>query len=474
MVESRLAHELYASARIADIELCAVEMERNGFLIDTEFCAATAERARYEEQESLRELDFHLGTLGVPPLPGSRDIWSSPKQMLALFHTVLRCPRSPVWKKGKVRDGEVKLDEVALRWIALREPRVRPLVNEIINLRKIRGAIKYLTKLPTYIGPDGRVHPVCGPAGDGDDRVGALTGRFAMKAPEGQQIPNPERDRFQVRSAFVAAPEHRLIVADYGALEVVILAHILIVLFGDHQLANLCDPNCPELEGTDIHCLNARRVFGEGLGWTLKDGRAVKDLPLVAFKKDPLAKPLRAMIKTIWYGLMYGKGAYGFGASLTDDQGNPIGEELAGKLVEGILNAIPGIRRYQEWVRAFILEHKGIPSLAGRWCPLADLIDTGREWAISRAWRRALNFPMQAGGADIVGAAMVAVVRDPVLRRLGARLILQVHDELVLECPEQNAAEAADRVKWLMINTFLLRLPLQVSIGIHARWSGGH
>lgn len=467
----KLSRELYRTAQIDAIDQAVVAMEQYGFLLDAEYCGIQEARARDEEASILLSLREELAALGVP----SEDpdaIWSSPKQMVGLLHGTLGLPKSPVWKKGKVKldKGEVKTDEAALAWIALRAPHVRGLIGKIIELRRTRGCIKYLSKLPTYIGPDGRIHPTCGPAGDGDDRAGALTGRLAFKHPEGQQMPNSEeKDKYDIRRAFIAGPGNVLVVADYSALEVVILAHILIVLFGDPQLAELTKPGAP-----DIHSVNARKVFGTHLGWTDDEGRKVAEYDLAEFKKKgSFGEKLRKLIKTIWYGLMYGKGAYGFGSSLTDDEGNPIGEELAGRIVDALLAEIPGIRRYQEWVRQFIWEHLGIPSLGGRWCPLADLIKMGSAWAMGRAWRRALNFPMQASGADIVGAAMVLVHNDPQLREWGFRVILQIHDEIVLEGPEEHAEEARLRVKYLMENAYALAVGLQVQAKVAKCWSDG-
>lgn len=471
MVEHALAKELYCRAQLQAIDDAVVAMEQTGFLLDAQYCAVQEAKARSDEASILESLRESLKLLQVQS-PEPDAIWSSPKQMTELLHVTLGAPRSPVWKKGRVRldKGETKTDEAALGWIALKTPALRTLIGQIIDLRRVRGCIKYLTKLPTYVGPDGRVHPICGPAGDGDDRAGALTGRLAFKKPEGQQIPNDEdKDKYGIRRAFIAGPGNVLLVADYSALEVVILAHILIVLFGDDQLAKMVAKGAP-----DIHSVNARRVFGEHLGWTDDDGHKVAELDLAEFKqKGTFAYRLRSMIKAIWYGLMYGKGAYGFGSSLTDDDGNPIGEELAERIVNALLDSVPAVRRYQDWVRDFINVHEGIPSLAGRWCPLASLMREGGLRALGRAWRRALNFPMQAGGADIVGAAMVAVHNDEVLRRLGFRIILQIHDEIVMEGPEENAVEALARLKYLMETSFVLRCALQVGAKIAKCWADG-
>lgn len=452
------------------VENAVVLMERRGVALDIAYCHSRAEIARTEEAAQLVHLREILGGLGIPPLPGADLIWSSPKQLVTLFHSPrplgLDAPPSPVWKKGRVKltAGQRKLDEKALKWVGLRRPDLRPLCRGVVRLRRIRGAVKYFTKLPGFVGPDGRLHPVCGPAGDRDEHSGTVTGRLAVKKPELQQMPSDEKkDWLRVRRAFVAEPGNALVVADYRQLEVVILAHIILHLFGDEQLAEMC-------RMSDIHAHNARRVFGEHLSRVLADGRPVAALDLSEFKTHPEAARYRHMIKEIWYGLMYGKGAWGFGASLTDQSGDPIGEERAGVIMNALLDSVPGIRRYQGWVGEFILKHRGIPSLAGRWCDLRRLLDERTDQSEARAWRRALNFPMQAGGADIMGRAMVSVTEDPELAAEGFALILQVHDELILEGPADRAAWAAGKVKALMENAWKLLLPLTVSVEVGPNW----
>lgn len=519
------AWSLMDTAQLVAIDDAIVEMEKTGFLLDVAYCERQLLAAQGDLENQLETLYRWVQCRGYRVFPGgvkrvypeierrqlksgawkekvvkktvyepptweeekeeTNTIWSSPTKLRRFLHShdpgALGLPPSPVWKKGKVKleRGEVKIDEAALDWLAARFPEHREKLKWIINLRRIRGCMKYLKKLPLYVAPDGRVHPVCGPAGDSDDRVGAVTWRLAMKAPEGQQIPrNKKKDAYGIRKAFVAAKGNCLIVADYSALEVVILAHLCKVLFGDDQLAEMVKPG-----GPDIHSSNAHKIFGELLGWTVPEGypdvgKLVSSFSLAAFKCDeqpeaehPYAKYLRDLVKTVWYGLQYGKGAYGFGSSLLDAKGNPIGEERAAEIVNGLLAAVPALKWYQDWVREFILEHQGICAINGAWCDLSELVnEDADEWQIARAWRRALNYPMQAGGAAIVGAAMVAVVNDPVLRRLGFKLILQVHDELVLEGPEENADEALERVKYLMVSCFPLLVALQVSAHKGRNW----
>lgn len=197
---------------------------------------------------------------------------------------------------------------------------------------------------------------------------------------------------------------------DYKALEMVIMGDLCIRLFGDDQIARATAPGAP-----DIHCANAISVFGVHLGWTCPDGTPVKDIPVDQFKAHPHGKKLREMIKTVWYGLQYGKTGYGFSV-LEGADGKPIGEKVADGVVDAILNSVPGLRSWQKWCRDTVDRYHGIYSLGGRWCPLDDESSPNApEWLRNRGYRRAYNYPLQASGAEIVGDAMVRVHRCPEL-----------------------------------------------------------
>ncbi len=254
-----------------------------------------------------------------------------------------------------------------------------------------------------------------------------------------------------------------LLVADYHALEVVILADLCKRLFNDDQLERMTAPDAP-----DIHTYNAKVVFGDYLGWKGPDGVRVQDIPDVSFKTDGTwASTLRNMIKTVWYGLSYGKGAYGF-STLPGPDGKAIGEEVAAKMLAGIEVAVAGPFKWQRWCREFVDEHRGIYSLGGRWCPLYKETEDGApDWLRARAYRRAYNFPMQATGAEIIGNAMVTLAADREFAALGFVVCLQVHDELVCRGPLENVIPAARILKRHMTgataNGTPLLVPLRVS-----------
>ncbi len=453
------------------IEEVVLEMERNGFAIDVPFCNEQAARAAEDEEESLSKLRHWLIERGVAS-EHPDDIWSSPKQLGALLHDVLRYPPSPIWKRGRVRidKGERKTDEKALEWIRNRVPvDHRRGLDELVRLRRVRGCIKYLRKLPQFVAPDGLVHPVCGPAGDGDDRVGTITGRLGMKNPEAQQIPASKvKDPYRIRRAFVAPPGHTLVGGDFTALEVVVLAHIMVDLFGDHQLAEMVAPDAP-----DFHAMNARRVF-QVLGWKV-NGIPVGDYPIEAFVKDsgasvPGCVVLRQMIKEVFYGWCYGKGSFGFATSLKGEDDEPIGEERAEQVVTGFLSVIPALPKYQGWCWDFIMKFKGMIGLGGRWCDLRELVE-GDDWQKKRAHRIALNFPCQESAAAIMGAAMVKVAHDENLRRRGVLVQLQVHDEAIYRCPSsENIEEVRGAIERHMRGAFPLHVPLQAKVGVGSTW----
>ncbi len=186
-----------------------VLMERTGFRVDTEYCTEMVRRAEEDEAKTLAWLRrwYRANLTDEDWLTYEDDdvnaIWSSPKQLGELFD-YLDFPRSPVWKKGRVRDGDNKLDATALEWIAKEYPGAKQLIGKLIHLKRIRSGKKYLVKLRDC---GGFANPICGDASEvGGGRFGAKTGRLAIKGVvEAQQLPsNPALDLYQIRKAVVA------------------------------------------------------------------------------------------------------------------------------------------------------------------------------------------------------------------------------------------------------------------------------
>ncbi len=463
-----------------NVDRAVLDMERNGVFVDVDFCNATAEKAAEDEARAWTGLAPWVESAGFD----ASDVLGSPwlhrrgtddedgrsgmsdTQLKEFLHgrTGLFLEPSPFWKKGRVKPGEIKTDATALEYLAGRHINHRSHLLGLLALRRARGCLKYLRKLPLFVAPHtGRVHAVFGPASDGDDRVGAITGRLGIKKPELMQIPrDPVKDIYGLRNAFVAQADSDVLLAvDYSALEVIVLAHICKKLFGSDLLVDRTRRGAP-----DIHSSTAAYVYGQVLG-----NEAYAGVDIAAIKKHPTLGRDRDTIKTIRYGLNYGKGAWGFGSTLYDAEGNPLGDERAQSMIEGLFEFDPDIPRYQDFIMSYIMKKGGIVSLAGRWMDLSSLV-RGDEWQRKRAWRRALNFPMQAGGAEIMGVAMHLCCIDPVLRRLGFRAILQIHDELLLEGPAANAPEARARVIHLFETAWALESELQATGHFARRWGG--
>lgn len=460
--------DLYNAANISRIDDAQIEMERNGFMLDASYCVRGAEVARADERATLDRLAEGVRSK-LGNVKNSDDIWSSHPQLVGLLERGLKLPMSPYKSKGKVNlaAGERSTDKRALEWMLSRvgdDQTSRRIIESIIELRRIRNSVKYLEKFPRFIGRDGFIHPVCGPAGDDDDRVGAITGRFGMKNPEGQQIPkDPKKDRYFIRRAFIAPPGMSLIIADYTALEVVILANICEMLFGDTLLLELTSP------GSDIHAYNAHRIFGDLLDWRTDSGRRIKDFadPKL-YKTDLELNWYRELVKAFWYKLMYGGTAYGFGLSIKGKDGEPLGEVRAGEILDALYQACPGILKWHRWVEQKLRATQTICGLDGREVNYADLISRG-DWGFRAACRGADNAPMQITGAAAIGAAMVAVIDCPEIRRLGGLLQLQIHDELQLRGPEGNSAKLAGLLVEKMEGAFPLQ-NLKSTVGIGQNW----
>jgi DNA polymerase I-like protein with 3'-5' exonuclease and polymerase domains len=464
--------ELYDSAKIQRIDEAVINMEYNGFMVDAEYCARGYAVACQDEQAVLESLRGAVRGKDLTALVGQPDpdaIWTSSVQLPKLLEEGFGLPPSPYKMKGKVNldAGQRSTDKRAMEWLLGRvgdDAAARRCIEGVVELRRVRNSAKYLKKFPTFIGPDGFIHPMCGPAGDDDDAVGALTGRLGMKKPEGQQVPkDPKKDRYFIRRAFVAPPGQKLVVADYSALEVVILANICDMLFGNTLLYDLTAP------GQDIHAYNAKRIFGDLLGWSTDSGRRIADVTdLSQFKSDKELDWYRETVKAVWYKLQYGGTVHGFATSLKDKDGNLIGEARAREIVDALYAACPPIQLWHSWVRERLREWGGIQALDGRWVDYSHLISLGK-WGFEKACRGADNAPMQGTGAGVIGAAMVDINESPELARLGALTQLQIHDELQLRVAEDHADYVGDVMKEIMEAAFPLK-NLRVEVGIGYNW----
>lgn len=311
---------------------------------------------------------------------------------------------------------------------ALREAHpVVPLLLEHREIAKLVGT--YLEPLPRWVNPQtGRLHTTF-------DQTNAATGRLASLDPNLQNIPIRGELGRPIRGAFVADKGYCLISADYSQIELRILAH----LSGDAGLLKAF------ASGEDIHSVTAAKVTG---------------MPL-----ESIPREARAQAKTINYGLSYGLSVVG----LAERTGMSRGE--AGKFIRRYFEEYPGIEAYIRETKRFAKEHGYVEDMFGRRRYIPDISAPGAAIRV-RAENAAINMPVQGACATIIKKAMIAAF--PPLRALGARLLLQVHDELVVEAPEDKVERVSEALKKAMCEAAELRVPLEVEVGHGQTWLEAH
>jgi DNA polymerase-1 len=309
---------------------------------------------------------------------------------------------------------------------------VHELPRKILEYRSIQKLKStYVDALPELVNPEtGRIHASF-------NQTVAATGRISSSDPNLQNIPIRTADGRRIREAFVAEPGHLLLSADYSQIELRVLAH----LCKDKTLIDTF------VRGEDVHDRTAREVFG----------------PLSAMP----ANDQRRVAKMINYALLYGKTAF----SLSKDIG--VTKKEAEQFIEAYFARYPSVRRFIEDTVAKARESGHVRTLLGRLRRLPDLRSPNFPIRME-AERQAMNTPVQGSAADLIKKAMIDLATE--LRRLGlrSRLILQIHDELLLEVPEAEAAPAQKLVKKVMEDALALDVPLVVDARLGPNWAAVH
>ena len=305
---------------------------------------------------------------------------------------------------------------------------VHPIIDLILQHRQLtKLKSTYLDALPQMVDAQGRIHTSYG-------QLGAATGRLSSTNPNLQNIPIRTDQGREIRRAFIAEPGWKLMAADYSQVELRILAHVtqdpaLLSIFKDER---------------DIHAATAARLFG---------------VPM-----DQVSKNQRRIAKMTVFGVIYGISSFGLSAR-TD-----LSREDAQKMIDGLFATYPGLKNYIEETLAFGREHGYVETLMGRrrYAPELKSSHGGRRQA---AERESINAPIQGTNADIIKQAMVRLQGELTRRALRARLLLQVHDELVLEVPDDELREVGALVREVMeANDEILSVPLRVEIETGPNW----
>jgi DNA polymerase-1 len=389
-------------------------MERHGVLIDGELLT----RQSHEIGKRLLDLEARAHAAAGQPFNVN-----SPKQLAEILFDKLGLP-----VKKKTPSGTPSTDEEVLSELALDYPLPKILL-ESRQLAKLKGT--YTDKLPKMVNAStGRVHTSYAQAV-------AVTGRLASSDPNLQNIPVRTAEGRRIRAAFIAPPGSSLVSADYSQIELRIMAHL-------SEDARLLEAFA---QGEDVHRATAAEIFG--------------------VRPVDVGPDQRRVAKVINFGLIYGMSAFGLARELDLERG------AAQAYIERYFARYPGVARYMATTREAARTQGYVETVFGRrlWLPEIRSSQAGRRQGAERA---AINAPMQGSAADLIKSAMIAVQGWLDTERLETRLLMQVHDELVLEVPDDELARVRGELPRLMTDFASLRVPLVVDVGVGANWDEAH
>ena len=389
-------------------------MERNGVLIDSAKLAGQS-----------RELGEKMLTIEAQAYNAAGQPFNlnSPKQIQEILFDKLQLP-----VKKKTPSGTPSTDEEVLQELALDYPLPKILL-EYRGMAKLKST--YTDKLPQMVNRrTGRVHTSY-------SQAVAVTGRLASSDPNLQNIPVRTPEGRRIREAFIAPAGSRIVSADYSQIELRIMAHLsadagLLRAFANHE---------------DIHRATAAEVFGS--------------VP------DEVSNEQRRYAKVINFGLIYGMSAFGLAGQLN------IERSAAQQYIDRYFARYPGVADYMQRTREQARSQGFVETWIGRrlWLPEINGANGMRRQAAERA---AINAPMQGTAADLIKLAMIAVQNWLEREHLHTRLIMQVHDELVLEVPETELSLVKEKLSDLMCHVAELKVPLEVGLGEGDNWEEAH
>ncbi len=401
-----------------NIELPAMQvlytMERNGVLLDCNLLHIQS----HELGIKLNELEKRAFEAADQPFN-----LNSPKQIQEILFEKLELP-----VKKKTPKGAPSTDEEVLQELALDYPLPKILL-EYRGMAKLKST--YTDKLPKMLNRHtGRVHTSY-------SQAVAVTGRLASSDPNLQNIPIRSPEGRRIREAFIAPPGSYIVAADYSQIELRIMAH----LSADAGLLTAF------AKGEDVHRATAAEIF--------------------MMTPDEVTHEQRRYAKVINFGLIYGMSAFGLAKQLGIERG------AAQAYIERYFARYPGVKHYMDSTRMEAKQQGYVETVFGRrlWLP-----EINSSIAMKRqgAERAAINAPMQGTAADLIKLAMIAVQHWLETENLQTRLIMQVHDELVLEVPEAELQRVKDNLPGLMCNVAELNVPLLVELGSGKNWDEAH
>ena len=389
-------------------------MERNGVLLDSTMLGVQSR----ELGERLLAIEAQAHAAAGQPFN-----LNSPKQIQEILFDKLGLPI-----KKKTPGGTPSTDEDVLQELALDYPLPKILL-EYRGMAKLKST--YTDKLPLMVNRrTGRVHT-------NYSQATAVTGRLASNDPNLQNIPIRTAEGRRIREAFIAPPGSHLVSADYSQIELRIMAH----LSDDAGLLRAF------ANGEDIHRATAAEIF--------------------AIAPDSVSSEQRRYAKVINFGLIYGMSVFGLAAQLN------IERDAARQYIDRYFARYPGVKNYMDNTRVQAKQQGYVETVYGRrlWLPE---INGGNGMRRQAAERAAINAPMQGTAADLIKLAMVAVQNWLSEEKLKSLLIMQVHDELVLEVPDDELAKVKENLPKLMCKVAQLKVPLEVGLGVGRNWDEAH
>ena len=388
------------------------DMTRTGVLVDKDGIEQFGVKLRTELEQVLTRIHMETGSASFNP--------NSPKQLGEMLFDTMGLPHGKKTQRGWSTDAET-----------LESLRDYPLVEDILQYRAYQKLNStYVEGLLKVIGEDGRIHSTF-------NQTEARTGRLSSDNPNLQNIPIRTELGSQLRAYFVARPGCVLVDADYSQIELRILAHVT----GDEHMQQAF------LTGEDIHRSTAAKIY---------------NLPL-----EQVTPRLRSSAKAINFGIMYGKGAY----SLSKDIGVSVKE--ADAFLKNYLATFPKVSGYMDKTISDARACGYVSTLFGRRRSLPELTSNNHNIRASGE-RMARNTPIQGTAADVIKLAMVRVWRRLRDEKMESRLILTVHDELIVEAPEAEAAKAASILQEEMEGCVNYAVPLSTEVHQGKNWLEAH
>jgi DNA polymerase-1 len=392
-----------------------ISMESAGIKVDTSKLKGLS--ADFEKRLAELEGEIHR-------IAGREFNVGSPKQLGEILFDEQKLPGGKRNKNGSWATDASVLDDLAAQG--------HPLPVKILEhrqLAKLKGT--YTDALVRQVDArTGRVHTSY-------HMTGAATGRLASTDPNLQNIPVRSEEGRKIRQAFIAETGHKLLSADYSQIELRLLAHVADIPALKEAFAR----------GDDIHAITASEMFG---------------VPVKGM--DPL---MRRRAKAINFGIIYGISAFGLANQLG------IGQQEAKEYIAKYFQRYPGIRDYMERTKDFARKHGYVLTPFGRKIHLRFIHDKSQGMR-AFAERAAINAPLQGGGADIIKRAMIRLPGALTAAKLNARMLLQVHDELLFEVPEKELDKTKDLTRKVMESAASLTVPLVVDTGVGDNWAAAH